>query len=83
MKKHEKNKQIVAEIRLRIKKLGLEDKIDIFPVENVCTFRPRYWCSEGIGMFKVHMWDINQLEGKELSDAIDARITDARLYFRI
>ena len=42
MTKTEINAAIVAEARAKIKDLGLQGKLDIFPVENSFTRRPRY-----------------------------------------
>ncbi len=83
MTKKEINKRIVEETRSRIKELGLKGKIDIFPAENTWVRRPRYWDDNGIGMFKVLLWDLNPLKGQELSDAINARIADARRHFGV
>ena len=47
MTKTEINAAIVAEARAKIKDLGLQGKLDIFPVENSFTRRPRYWMKEG------------------------------------
>lgn len=77
------NKAIILEICKRISKLGLDGKIDVFPVQNTFTHRPRYWEEGGVGMFKVLMWSINSLEGKELSDEIDKRIREARAHFGV
>lgn len=84
MRKLEKNKIITTEIRKRIKLLGLLGKIDVFPVENVCTRRPRFWLtSDGTGIFKILMWDLNDLDDNSLSKEIDNRIAEARRYFGI
>ncbi len=77
------NKAIILETQKRLSKLGLEGKIDIFPVQNTFTCRPRYWKEGEVGLFKVLMWTVNSLEGQELSDEIDKRINDARKYFEV
>lgn len=46
MTKTEINAAIVAEARAKIKDLGLQGKLDIFPVENSFTRRPRYWMKQ-------------------------------------
>ena len=82
MSKKEKNKMIVKLTRNKLTRLGLKGKLDIFPVENTFTRRPRYWSdSEGTALFKVHMWDLNCLSGDKLADAIDTRIEQARAHF--
>ena len=84
MSKKEKNNTIIKLTRNKITRLGLKGKLDIYPVENTFTRRPRYWRdSDGVALFKVHMWDLNELSGKTLADAIDARIDAARVHFGI
>lgn len=83
MGKLEINSSIVDETRKRIDRKGLTGKIDIFPVENTFTHRPRFWTENGVGLFKVLMWSVNSLIGKELSDEIDRRISEARKYFNV
>ena len=56
MSKKERNNQIVAMTRKKLGDAGISDKMDIFPVENVCTRRPRYWNDGEKNLFKVHMW---------------------------
>ena len=81
MTKTEINAAIVAEARAKIKDLGLQGKLDIFPVENSFTRRPRYWMKEGTALFKVLMWTINDLDADELSVELDERISEAREHF--
>ena len=83
MRKKERNEQIVALTRKKLGDAAILDKLDIFPVENVCTRRPRYWNDGEKNLFKVHMWDINSLSEHECEDEIDNRIKAARCYFRI
>lgn len=83
MTKTEINQKIVAEARKKIADLGLEGKLDIYPVANTFTRRQRYWKDGTMNLFKVHMWDLNELSEKEISDELDARIAAARIYFRI
>ena len=83
MSKKERNEQIVA---LTIKKLndaGILDRLDVFPVENVCVRRPRYWNDGEKNIFKVHMWDVNSLSEQECENEIDNRIKNARCHFGI
>lgn len=84
MKKLEKNREIVAEIRGRLKDAGLEDVLDVFPVENSFTRRPRFWVdSDGVALFKVLMWDLNPLDKESLDAEIDRRIRAARRHFNL
>lgn len=83
MRKKERNEQIVALTRKKLSDAGILDKLDVFPVENVCTRRPRYWNDGEKNLFKVHMWDVNSLSEHECEDEIDNRIKDARCYFGI
>ena len=43
MTKTEVNNRIVAEARIKIAEAGLEQGLDIYPVTNTFTSRPRYW----------------------------------------
>jgi hypothetical protein len=79
--KIECNKQIVALTRKKLGDAGILDKLDIFPIENVCTRRPRYWKDGDKNLFKVHMWDINFISEQECENEIDKRIKEARQYF--
>ena len=83
MRKKERNEQIVALTRKKLGDAGILDKLDIFPVENVCTRRPRYWNDGEKNIFKVHMWDVNSLSEQECENEIDRRIEAARRYFGI
>ena len=83
MSKKERNEQIVALARKKLSDAGILDKLDIFPVENVCTRRPHYWNDGEKRLFKVHMWDVNSLSEQECEDEIDNRIKHARYYFGI
>lgn len=84
MRKKEKNKQIVKKIRKKLNKQGLSGKLDVFPVETPFTRRPRHWTnSDGINVFKVLMWSVNELDDKQLDKVIDARIDEARKYFEV
>ena len=67
MKKLARNRAIIADIRSRLKESGLDDVMDVFPVENTFTRRPRYWVdSDGVALFKVHMWNLNSLDKQSL-----------------
>lgn len=83
MSKKEKNKKIITEIRIRLEKAGISDRLDVFPVENTLTKRPRYWNNGEKNLFKIHMWDLNSLDADDCSVQIDERISVARKYFRI
>lgn len=83
MTKTEINAAIVAEARAKIKALGLEGKLDIFPVANAFTHRPLYWMYGNIALFKVLMWTINDLNPYEISAELDDRISAARQHFGI
>lgn len=83
MLKSEINKRIVAEARRRIAEAGLEHKLDLYPVTNVFTRRPRFWKSGDMCYFKVHMWDLNSLDEHDASAELDSRISAARTYFNI
>lgn len=61
--------------------LGLEGKLDIFPVCNVFTRRPRYWKDGELNLFKVHMWNLNELDSEQISEVLEERIMAARMYF--
>lgn len=79
--KSEINSQIVAETRAKIEKFGLFGKLDVFPIANTFTYRPRYWSEGSMHFFKIHLWDINGLDAIERSKEIDDRISAAREYF--
>lgn len=81
MSKTERNKQIIAFARKKLDDEDLLNKLDIFPIENVCTRRPRYWNDGEKNYFKVHMWDINSLSEQECEKEIDKRIKEARYHF--
>ena len=83
MSKKERNNQIVAMTRKKLGDAGISDKMDIFPVENVCTRRPRYWNDGEKNLFKVHMWDVNAMSEKDCEIEIDNRIKAARKHFGI
>jgi hypothetical protein len=83
MKKSEINAAIISEARVKIEALGLQGKLDIFPVSNTCTYRPRFWKEGGTALFKVLMWTINGLTWEEMSTELDSRISEARQYFGI
>lgn len=57
--------------------------MDVFPLENTCTRRPRYWNDGKKNIFKVHMWDVNALSEQECENEIDRRIEAARRHFGI
>lgn len=46
-------------------------------------FRSYSKCKDGVMRFAVIMWQINKLDGEELSDAIDERIAKAIDYFNL
>ena len=77
------NNCIVAEARAKIAMVGLAQELDIYPVSNTCTMRPRYWTAGNIHYFKVHMWDLNKLSKRAISQELDARISAARAHFGI
>lgn len=81
MTKSEINKKIVVDARQKIAELGLEGKLDIFPVCNVFTRRPRYWKDGELNLFKVHMWNLNELDSEQISEVLEERIMAARMYF--
>ena len=83
MQKREKNQQIIKKVQDKIYTRGLYGKLAMFPVENVFTRRPRFWRDKNTGkaFFKVHMWDINTLEGAKLEEAIESLILDAVAHF--
>ena len=83
MNKTERNKQIIAITQKKLEDAGISDKMDIFPVENVFTRRPRYWNDGEKNLFKVHMWDVNTMSEKECEIEIDNRINAARKHFGI
>ena len=83
MLKKDRNKQIVALIRSKLNDAGISDRLDVFPIENPCTRRPRYWNDGKKNIFKVHMWDVNSLSEQECENEIDRRIEAARRYFGI
>lgn len=83
MNMKEKNKKIVQEIRKEIKNQGLSDSLDVYPVENTFTRRPRYWTDGDIHLFKVHMWNLNKMDTDELTDEIKNRIDQAKGYFKL
>ena len=78
MTKRERNKQITAMTRKKLTDAGIADKLDIFPVENTCTRRPRYWNDGEKNLFKVLMWDVNTMSEQECEEEIDNRIEAAR-----
>lgn len=83
MSKKEKNASIVKQVRDVIVQKGLAGKLDIFPVENTFTRRPRYWNDGNVNLFKVHMWDLNKLDGEQLSNEISERVNQAVKYFSL
>jgi hypothetical protein len=83
MSKKERNKKIISMTRKKLGAAGILDKMDIFPVENICTRRPRYWNDGEKNLFKVHMWDINAMSEQECEKEIDNRIMEARKHFGI
>lgn len=78
--KREINNEIVTEICRRICTSGITN-LKVFPVENTCTYRPLYWKEGDKCLFKILMWDINKLEGTDLSNEIDKRILSAKNHF--
>lgn len=83
MTKRERNKQITAMTRKKLTDAGIADKLDIFPVENTCTRRPRYWNDGEKNLFKVLMWDVNTMSEQECEEEIDNRIEAARKHFGV
>ncbi len=83
MSKKEKNASIVKQMRDVIVQKGLAGKLDIFPVENTFTRRLRYWNDGNVNLFKVHMWDLNKLDGEQLSNEILERVNQAVKYFSL
>ena len=83
MSKTERNQQIIALIRSKLNDAGISDRLDVFPIENTCTRRPRYWNDGKKNIFKVHMWDVNSLSEQECENEIDSRIEAARRHFGI
>jgi len=79
-----KNVEIIEEFRRRIARLGLDSILDIEPIENSSKTRQKYAkYKDGIMRFRVIMWQVNKLEGQELSDAIDEHIAKAIEYFQL
>ena len=83
MNMKEKNKLIEKEIRKEIKNQGLSDLLDVYPVENTLTKRPRYWSEGDLHLFKVHMWDLNKMDETELANEIKIRIDQAKKHFEL
>jgi len=84
MRKKEKNAVIIKKIRKEINQRGLSGVLDVYPVETTCTNRPRHWVDyNGVHLFKVLMWTVNELDTEKLSKTIDTRIAEARRYFEI
>lgn len=83
MTKKERNIEIVDMARRKLSEAGISDKMDIFPVENVFTRRPRYWNDGEKNLFKVHMWDLNDMSETDCEKEIDNRIREARRHFDI
>lgn len=79
MGKREINSRIVDRTRQKLRDLGIFDKLDIFPVENISTRRSRNFTNQdGKYCFKVLMWTVNSLSDEECDKEIDARIKEAR-----
>lgn len=83
MTKKEQNEQIVKRIREKLEKAGIQNTLDVFPIENTFIRRPRYWNNGEKNMFKVHMWDLNNLTEQECEREISRRISEAREHFGI
>lgn len=83
MTKKERNKQIISMTRQKLTEAGIADKLDIFPVENTCTMRPRYWNDGEKNLFKVLMWDVNDMSESDCEKEMDNRIRAARKYFGV
>lgn len=83
MTKKQRNSKIVEMTRRKLLEAGISDKLDIFPVENVFTRRPRYWNDGEKNLFKVHMWDINDMSEADCEKEMDHRIMAARRHFDI
>jgi hypothetical protein len=79
----EKNHTIVKMVRDEITRRGLAGKMDVYPVENTFTRRPRFWNDGCVNLFKIHMWDLNKLSGSELNDEITARVDQAQKHFSL
>lgn len=77
------NDEIVALTRELIIQRGLGGKLDVFPVSNTSTRRPRYWKAGGVSLFKVHLWDINRLEPELWEYEINSRIDAACRHFKL
>ena len=76
-----RNQQIINRIHPIIAEDGLEGKLDVYPVENVCTRRPRYWNDGDTNLFKLLMWTVNKLPEDELESTLHLYIDNAKEHF--
>lgn len=81
MNMRERNKYICNQIRKIIDEEGLTGKLDVFPVENTCTYRPLYWNNGEVNLFKVLMWTVNKLPDDDLDAILHCHVNNAKAHF--
>lgn len=79
----EHDKNIIKRIRIIIAEEGLSNKLDVYPIENVCTRHPRYWNDGNINLFKIHLWTVNKLSDDRLEDTLHFFVDIAKRHFNL
>lgn len=81
----ERNKEIIIEFNILIKKRGLENKLEMVPIENTFKRRPHFYSSSNgeYHYFTVFLWQINKLAPLEATAEIKKRIDEAIQHFQL
>ena len=83
MTKKERNKIIVEKCKSLIIEYGLSRVLELFPIETPYTRRPSYWSKDGKCFFSAFMWQLNELNDRELEIALKSRIEAAIKHFKL
>ena len=82
MRKLERNKEIIKRCTEIIKQMGVDRCLKMFPIETPYTRRPSFWkTEEGTCFFSVFMWQLNELNDREIELELRSRIEMAIKHF--
>lgn len=79
----ERNKEIERLVNAEISRRGLSGKLEVEPIDNTFTRRPRFFIgkSDGIPRFKILMWSVNKLDDESLEREVKRRVSEAQQHF--
>lgn len=82
MRKLERNKEIIKRCTEIIKQMGVDRYLKMFPIETPYTRRPSFWkTEEGTCFFSAFMWQLNELNDREIELELRSRVKTAIKHF--